>query len=677
MKQLVLLLALLLAAAAARAQAPARLLTPEAAFLDPALRVADLAQLSWIPGTAHDFAYVRPAAAGRPAALLRGSAIRSGLTTVVTLRALLGALREVGVVRPVAFAQLQWQNAHALLLPLPGRVLRYDVRTGCATELYRLDTVSTYGRTLHPPTASLAYTKLSTVRRGREEDDTEQLYVTGPNCPAEQVRVPTNPSRPAQLLTWPRWSPSGQQLLFRKHYPTQGNYLYRVADAHVTRLFDRNNFSLRNFTFAPDERQLYVAGPDEWSHRQTLLRYDTSTGEQPDTLFTEPAPPVDCYGQWFVPGRPQEFVWLSARSGWPQLYLYRTSGRLLRPLTAGPALVTDVLGFSPDGREVVYASTRPGSLATRLYAAPLAGGAPRQLTPEAGLHTGALSPDGRYLLTRFSSPTEPLRVQLRSVATGRLVRTLWRAPDPLAAYALGTTSLVPLADADSAAPLVGRLLLPPGFDPARRYPLVLEVGQGPPALHLSQGWRHGADPQLLLLAQQGYVVLSVENRSYLDLGAAFADEPQTGFYASRFWPRPRWHAGPGEYRNDNGETEYFELADLARVLRQAKALPGVDSSRVALLGRVSPYTSNYLVREFQGSRKLSILVFPNGSGGGGPPGSRHLVVTYRPEHGGQHTPATAVTGPVDYEYCPTTGLSPEAVELEAYRVIVRYLAAYL
>ena len=194
-----LLLALLLAGPAA-AQVPAGQLSLEDAFLNPALRLPDLPQLTWLPGTAHDFAYVQPATRSQPAVLVRGSATDRHLTTLVSLPVLAEALHAAGAARPDTFPQLRWQNARTLLLTSPRDtvVYAYDLPTGRARRLFSRP-VDDWA--LDAPHARLAYaeavrlkkvvTHLSDVPYSNEQYDWVEVdTVFTPHYAGGVLRVP-------------------------------------------------------------------------------------------------------------------------------------------------------------------------------------------------------------------------------------------------------------------------------------------------------------------------------------------------------------------------------------------------------------------------------------------------------------------------------------------------------
>ncbi len=114
------------------------------------------------------------------------------------------------------------------------------------------------------------------------------------------------------------------------------------------------------------------------------------------------------------------------------------------------------------------------------------------------------------------SPDRPADV---ATGDGRRVRRLTRLNDDLLAYReLGKVEAFWFESAYDQRDVQGWVVLPPGFDPAKKYPLVLEIHGGP---YQNYGPRFSAELQLYAAA--GYVVLYVNPRGSTSYGAEFAN----------------------------------------------------------------------------------------------------------------------------------------------------------
>ena len=139
------------------------------------------------------------------------------------------------------------------------------------------------------------------------------------------------------------------------------------------------------------------------------------------------------------------------------------------------------------------------------------------------MHGITMSHDTRFYVDNFTSRTQPPQVSLRS-ADGSLVAFLLEnrlgSDHPDAPY-LADNSIPEfgtLAAADGQA-LYYRLFKPPHFDPARRYPAIVDVYGGPGVQRVLDNWTGSSFTQILTRA--GYVVFQLDNRGSASRGTAF------------------------------------------------------------------------------------------------------------------------------------------------------------
>lgn len=174
------------------------------------------------------------------------------------------------------------------------------------------------------------------------------------------------------------------------------------------------------------------------------------------------------------------------------------------------------------GREAVVARVaREG--AARLARFDLAAGTVTELTPPGDLVSGTATPDGRRWALVIGSPLTPGDLHAFDVPAATLTRLEAPNAAALSAVSLGTVEEFGF-DSFDGRPIQGWLVKPPGFDPARRYPLVLEIHGGP---HTAYGL--GFFHEFHVLANAGYVVLYTNPRGSTSYGQEFANVIQYRF----------------------------------------------------------------------------------------------------------------------------------------------------
>ena len=217
-----------------------------------------------------------------------------------------------------------------------------------------------------------------------------------------------------------------------------------------------------------------------------------------------------------------EILWPSERSGFRHLYLYSREGREIRALTAGDWMVTGVAGVD-EARRIAYVhATAEGVLERHLYAVPLDGGERRRLTRGAGWHEAVLSPDHSRFMDTWSSHERPPRVALCDLAEGTELAVMHEHPEITpAAMGLVLPELATLSNRDGTplhAAIYATEATRVGGTPR---PLLVSVYGGPHAQMVTDSWALSVDMRAQYLAQQGFVVLKVDNRGSANRGMAF------------------------------------------------------------------------------------------------------------------------------------------------------------
>jgi dipeptidyl-peptidase-4 len=327
---------------------------------------------------------------------------------------------------------------------------------------------------------------------------------------------------------------------FAQRYPAAGgpNVLVRLGVTDLatgtTTFIDLGaepDIYLARVNWLPDGKTLAIQRESRDQRRLDLLFADIDTGQTRVVLTETSDTWIELHDELSFLKQSPEFVWASSRDGFEHLYLYDYSGRLVRRLTAGPWNVDDFRGraikaIDEQQRRIYFSATEKSPIERQLYSTSLDTDNPakiERISEEPGLHGIAMSPDARIYVDNFNSVSQPPQVSLHG-ADGKLITYLLenalneQHPDAPYLADNSTPEFGVLTAADGQA-LHYRLFKPAHFDPAKRYPAIVDVYGGPGVQRVTNSWAGSSFTQILTRA--GYVVFQLDNRGSAFRGTAF------------------------------------------------------------------------------------------------------------------------------------------------------------
>lgn len=204
---------------------------------------------------------------------------------------------------------------------------------------------------------------------------------------------------------------------------------------------------------------------------------------------------------------PKSFVIGSERSGYRHLYEYDYSGNMLRQITRGNWNVTDYYGRDAR-RGVHYVQTTQNGAINRNVASVDAKGKVVMLNPGEGTESASFSADFAYWLRRYSNAQTPPVYSICN-SSGRMVKMLEDNSEYAAKYASAPKMEFLKVRNAVGEEMDAYIIKPAGFDPSKRYPLMMYQYNGPDSQLVLNSWKmDGA----YYIASEGYVVAAVDGR---------------------------------------------------------------------------------------------------------------------------------------------------------------------
>ncbi|PRD25050.1 UNVERIFIED_CONTAM: ptpA [Trichonephila clavipes] len=214
----------------------------------------------------------------------------------------------------------------------------------------------------------------------------------------------------------------------------------------------------------------------------------------------------------FLPNNPKQFIYQTDKDGYNQLYLYDTSGKLIRQLGYKDVLVTNFQGFDEKGSKAYYIGATNNGMERHLFEVELKNGKTTQLTKTNGVHNSSISNSGKYVLDQYSNLNTPNIVQVIATKDGKATPILHATNPFTGKINLPKIEFKSFVSADGKTPLNARITYPTNFDPNKKYPVMVYLYGGSHAQMVTDRWLGGLGYFDMYMAQNGYIVFTLDNR---------------------------------------------------------------------------------------------------------------------------------------------------------------------
>jgi len=318
--------------------------------------------------------------------------------------------------------------------------------------------------------------------------------------------------------------------------------------------------------WTPDGRRFAFQRLSRDQKKLDLVLVDAQTLRQTPLLSESSAVWVNLSDDLRFLKNQSSFIWSSCRTGTNHLYLYGLDGTLRHPLTRGAWDVDALLAVDESAGLAYLSSNMDAVVDKQIYTVRLDGqdaAKPRRISRGDGWHAAQFARDTRRVslyVDTFSDPGTPPQVSINAPDGHRVA---WIEANTLDA----THPYWPYHDrhvlpeygsirAEDGQDLYYSLMKPPGFDSTRRYPVFLNVYGGPSVQNVSREWPPMIDEYM---AQQGYVVFTLDNRGSARRSRAFTDPIQ-------------------------GRLGEVEVRDQLAGVRWLQGQPWIDPKRIGVFG---------------------------------------------------------------------------------------------
>lgn len=308
------------------------------------------------------------------------------------------------------------------------------------------------------------------------------------------------------------------------HHVTLGIYNIETGKTIFIETGEPKEQYLTNIAWSPDEKHIYIALLNRGQNHLKLNQYDVITGKFVKTLFEEKNEKYvePEHAMVFLKNKQDQFLWFSERDGYNHIYLFDTNGKQISQLTKGSWMVKEFLGFDDSGNNLFYLSTEISPLETHAYRLELSSGKITHLTKESGTHEILINKSGNLFLDTYKNYLTPSVLQVVD-ANGQVKKTIEEIENPFNKMQLEVPQpeVTKIKSGDGKTDLYIRIIKPIDFDPSKKYPAIFYVYGGPHAQMISNTWMAGVGIWDLFMAQEGYIMVTLDNRGSSNRGFEF------------------------------------------------------------------------------------------------------------------------------------------------------------
>jgi dipeptidyl-peptidase-4 len=328
-------------------------------------------------------------------------------------------------------------------------------------------------------------------------------------------------------------------------------------------------FHLGRVDWAGNSRELMIEKLSRFRDERELLLADIRSGalrrifHEADPAWVDGSYALNAGWMWIRDGK--AFIVLSEKDGWRHAYVYSREGKELALLTPGPFDIIDRSVVDEGGGWFYFYASPDNATQKYLYRARLDGtGSPERVTPmnQPGTHDYDFSPDARWAFHTYSTFDQPPVTEQVKLPEHKVVRVLESNDElrkrmkplisqPTDFFRLDIGGVV----------LDAWMIKPPGFDPSKKYPVLVYVYGEPHAQTVLDAWGKAQADYHRVIAELGFLVVSIDNRGT---------------------PAPKGAAWRRAIFGSLGPLSTEEQAAALKELGRSR--PYVDASRVAIWG---------------------------------------------------------------------------------------------
>ena len=277
----------------------------------------------------------------------------------------------------------------------------------------------------------------------------------------------------------------------------------------------RNNY-LARMEFIPESNELMIQQLNRLQNTNTVWIGDAKTMALKNILTDKDNAYLDLHDNIVWLENNQSFTWTSEKDEWLHLYKVSRDGKQSNEITKGKFDVVNINCIDPKGGYVYYIASPENFTQRYLFRSRLDGkGEAEMVSPKnlTGQHSYQISGDAQYAIHSYENALTPKRISLINLNNHSEIKLLQdnaALKTKMADLALRPKEFFKVDIGDVV--LDAWIIKPKNFDVKKKYPVIFHVYGEPAGSTVQDNWSTGDNFWHQYLANQGYIVMSVDNR---------------------------------------------------------------------------------------------------------------------------------------------------------------------
>ena len=357
--------------------------------------------------------------------------------------------------------------------------------------------------------------------------------------------------------------------IYKYKYPKAGEdnsvlsvHTYSLADGKTNTMDigENTDIYIPRIDWTTKNNELSIQRLNRLQNHWEILLADASTGKT-SVLYSEKNKYyIDITDNLIFLKDGKSFIFTSEKDGFNHVYQYGMDGKEIKQLTKGEYDVESLLGVDQKKSKLYIKAAYSSPLNREIFEVSMKNGEMKQLSTKDGFNDAVFSSNFKYFTNTNTTANTPHYTSMNN-AKGKELYTLEDNSSFISRmkeYGFSEMNFFKIKT-DNDIELNASMIKPKDFDPSKKYPVLMFVYGGPGSQTVKNSWGWFNYVWFQMLAQKGYIIVSVDNRG-------------TGFRGEEFKKMTYQQLGKYEVEDQINAAKYLATQDY------------IDGSRIGIFG---------------------------------------------------------------------------------------------